>query len=139
MDFTILNNHLAAWGIALAIALAATMFLHTAKGMVVSRLQAYAPTTATYLDDLAITILSAATPLFMPLMGIWAGSNWLALSDKFEVVYIVQTPHYGVYMDVQQAINLAVFDRFAEEGIEFAIPAQAIHLSRPTQGADANA
>lgn len=354
MDFTILNNHLAAWGIALAVALAATLFLHTARGAVVRRLQAYAPTTATCLDDLAITILSATNPLFMLLMGIWAGSNWLALPDKtvtllsrlaiavllvqvarwgdvgvrgwlqhyrarrngqdaasttstaalgfvaraaiwlivilmildnfgvnittlvaslgiggiavalalqnilgdlfsslsivldkpfvvgdfinvddifgtveyvglkttrirslggeqvvfsnsdllksrirnykrmqtrrivfgirvpygigkprllaipgilraaveaqpqvlfdrahfkaygpsaleFEVVYIVQTPDYGVYMDVQQAINLAVFDRFAEEGIEFAIPTQTVHLSRPKQGADATA
>ncbi|MEN3277200.1 MAG: hypothetical protein V7631_2990 [Massilia sp.] len=354
MDFTILNNHLAAWGIALAIALAATVFLHTARGMVVGRLQAYAPTTATYLDDLAITILAATNPLFMLLMGVWAGSNWLALPDKtvillsrlaiavllvqvarwgdvgvrgwlqhyrarrngedaasttstaalgfvaraaiwliailmildnfgvnittlvaslgiggiavalalqnilgdlfsslsivldkpfvvgdfinvddifgtveyvglkttrirslggeqvvfsnsdllksrirnykrmetrriafairvpygigkaqllaipailraaveaqrqvlfdrahfkayglssleFQVVYFVQTADYGVYMDVQQAINLAIFDRFAEEGIEFAVPARSVHLSRPKQGADVNA
>jgi small-conductance mechanosensitive channel len=55
-----------------------------------------------------------------------------ASSIDFEVVYIVQTPDYGVFMDIQQEINLALFDRFADEGIEFAYPTQTVHLANPT-------
>ena len=45
---------------------------------------------------------------------------------NFEVVYYMLTPDYVVYMDTQQAINLALFRRFAEEGIEFAFPTQTL-------------
>jgi small-conductance mechanosensitive channel len=38
----------------------------------------------------------------------------------FEVVYYVLTADYEVYMDIQQAVNLALFKRFHDEGIEFA-------------------
>lgn len=38
----------------------------------------------------------------------------------FEVVYFVLDPDNNIYMDIQQAINLAIFRRFQEEGIEFA-------------------
>lgn len=54
-----------------------------------------------------------------------------ASSLDFEVVYIVQTPDYGVYMDIQQAINIALFERFEQEGIGFAYPTQTVHLANP--------
>lgn len=41
---------------------------------------------------------------------------------QFEVVYYVDSPDYNRYMDTQQAINLALFRRFAAEGINFAYP-----------------
>jgi small-conductance mechanosensitive channel len=47
-------------------------------------------------------------------------------SLDFEVVYIVQTPEYNTYMDTQQHINLALFERFADEGIEFAFPTRTV-------------
>jgi small-conductance mechanosensitive channel len=40
----------------------------------------------------------------------------------FEVVYIVLTSDYNHYMDIQQKINLAIYRRFEEEGIDFASP-----------------
>lgn len=46
----------------------------------------------------------------------------------FEVVYFVLSADYNLYMDVQQAINLAVYERFEKEGIEFAFPTQTLHL-----------
>jgi len=49
-------------------------------------------------------------------------------SLDFEVVYWVLSPDYNVYMDLQQAINLHIFRRFAEEGIEFAYPTQTLYL-----------
>jgi small-conductance mechanosensitive channel len=33
-----------------------------------------------------------------------------------------------VYMDVQEAINFAIFRRFEAEGIEFAYPTQTLHV-----------
>ena len=46
----------------------------------------------------------------------------------FEVVYFVLDPDYNIYMDIQQAINLAVFRRFQEEAIEFAYPTRTLHV-----------
>lgn len=53
-------------------------------------------------------------------------------SLNFEVVYYVLTPDYNLYMDVQQAINLAIFRHFAKEGIEFAYPTQTLFVSNET-------
>jgi len=47
----------------------------------------------------------------------------------FETVYWVTRPDYGLFMDTQQAINLALFKKFESEGIEFAYPTQTIYLS----------
>lgn len=47
----------------------------------------------------------------------------------FEVVYFVLSQDYNVYMDTQQTINLALFRRFAEEGIEFAYPTQTVYTA----------
>ncbi len=46
----------------------------------------------------------------------------------FEIVYYVQDPDYNIYMDIQQAINLAIFRRFAAEDIQFAYPTQALYV-----------
>ena len=48
----------------------------------------------------------------------------------FEVVYHVLTPDFGAYMDIQQRINLRIFQRWAELGIEFAYPTQTLLLER---------
>ena len=48
----------------------------------------------------------------------------------FEVVYYMQTPEYITFMDVQQAINLALVRRFEEEKIEFAFPTRTVHLKQ---------
>jgi small-conductance mechanosensitive channel len=47
---------------------------------------------------------------------------------NFEIVYYVNDSDYTLYMDIQQAINLALFRRFAEEGIEFAYPTQVLYV-----------
>ncbi len=46
----------------------------------------------------------------------------------FEAVYYVLSPDYNRYMDIQQAINLALLERFQQHGIEFAYPTQTVHL-----------
>jgi small-conductance mechanosensitive channel len=54
----------------------------------------------------------------------------------FEVVYYVLSPDYNRYMDIQQAINLEIFERFASEEIEFAYPTRTLFLNRT--GADSS-
>jgi len=51
-------------------------------------------------------------------------------SLNFEIVFYVKSPDYATYMDIRQGINLAVFDAFAERGIEFAYPTQTVILER---------
>lgn len=46
----------------------------------------------------------------------------------FEAVYYISSPDYNVYMDVHQAVNLAIIRRFQEEAIEFAYPTQLVLL-----------
>ncbi|OGA38346.1 MAG: mechanosensitive ion channel protein MscS [Betaproteobacteria bacterium RIFCSPLOWO2_12_FULL_62_13] len=47
---------------------------------------------------------------------------------QFEIVYYVLSPDFNVYMDVQQAINVEIYRRFTEEGIEFAYPTQTVFV-----------
>lgn len=47
---------------------------------------------------------------------------------SFEVVYYVLEPDYQLYMDTQQAINLAIFERFEDEGIRFAYPTRMLYV-----------
>ena len=54
-------------------------------------------------------------------------------SLEFEVVYYVLSPEYNIYMDIQQAVNLAIFRRFADERIEFAYPTRTVLVSRVDQ------
>jgi small-conductance mechanosensitive channel len=54
---------------------------------------------------------------------------------EFETVYFVTSADYNRYMDIQQSINLRIHRRFAEHGIDFAVPTQRLVLSRG-KGAD---
>ena len=67
-------------------------------------------------------------------------SHFKAYGDfslNFETVYYVTVADYNAYMDVQQAINLRIHERFEEEGIEFAYPTQTLFLVRQGTQADA--
>ncbi|MBT8088325.1 MAG: mechanosensitive ion channel family protein, partial [Gammaproteobacteria bacterium] len=48
----------------------------------------------------------------------------------FEIVYYVESSDYTLFMDIQQAINMEIFRRFEEAGIDFAYPTQSIFLNR---------
>jgi small-conductance mechanosensitive channel len=54
---------------------------------------------------------------------------------QFEVVYWIQNPDYNIYMDIQQAINLEIMERFDEAGISFAYPTQTLLVQPPDDGA----
>lgn len=55
----------------------------------------------------------------------------------FEVVYYVLDRDYNRYMDVQQGVNLAIFERFAREAVDFAYPTRTVYWVQETaaQGA----
>ena len=47
---------------------------------------------------------------------------------NYDIVYFVLTPLFDDYMDIQQNVNLEIFKRFSEEGIEFAYPTRKVFL-----------
>lgn len=49
-------------------------------------------------------------------------------SLNFEIVYYVLSADFNVYMDTQQAINLAIFEKLAQEGVQFAYPTRTLYL-----------
>lgn len=53
-------------------------------------------------------------------------------SLNFEFVYYIHSPDYNRYMDVQQALNLGLYESFEAEGIEFAYPTQTLFLNEET-------
>lgn len=54
----------------------------------------------------------------------------------FEIVYYVLSPDFNLYMDIHQAVNLFIYERFAEEEIEFAYPTQTLYFT-PANGSEA--
>jgi small-conductance mechanosensitive channel len=50
-------------------------------------------------------------------------------SLDFEVVYHVQSPDFGSYMDAQQAINFRIHEAFETLGVEFAYPTQTLRVA----------
>jgi small-conductance mechanosensitive channel len=66
-------------------------------------------------------------------------------SLDFEAVYWILQPAYELFMDRQQAVNLALLKTLQEEGIGLAVPTQSLLLSRdprspvsPAPAADRN-
>ncbi len=51
-------------------------------------------------------------------------------SLNFEIVYYVESSDYKLYMNIQQSVNLEIFRRFGEAGIEFAYPTQTLFVDR---------
>jgi small-conductance mechanosensitive channel len=49
-----------------------------------------------------------------------------------EAVYFITNPDYLTFMDAQQAINLALIERFESEGIRFAFPTRTVVLQAQT-------
>jgi small-conductance mechanosensitive channel len=60
-------------------------------------------------------------------------AHFKALGDTslvFEAVYTIPSPDYLQFMDIQQAINLAILERFQQQGIELAHPAPTVFPQR---------
>lgn len=62
-------------------------------------------------------------------------THFMKYSDfslDYETVYYVESGDYMLYADIQQKINLALFEAFAQRDIEFAYPTNVTYL-QPTQ------
>jgi small-conductance mechanosensitive channel len=57
-------------------------------------------------------------------------SSYGDFSLDFEIVYWVLDRDYALYMGIQQEINLALYRKFEEEGIEFAYPTQTLFVEK---------
>jgi small-conductance mechanosensitive channel len=53
---------------------------------------------------------------------------------EFEAVYFVGDPQFNTYMNIQQAVNLELFERFRREGVEFAYPTRTIFVRQEAAG-----
>ncbi len=49
---------------------------------------------------------------------------------NFQAIYYVLNVDYNFYMDIQQAINLGIYQRFGQEKIEFAYPTRTIFVQQ---------
>lgn len=56
-------------------------------------------------------------------------------SLDFEFVYYVENPDFANYRDIQQAINLAIFETFENRRIEFAYPTQTLFVTQTAPAA----
>jgi small-conductance mechanosensitive channel len=52
---------------------------------------------------------------------------------RFEVVYFVLSDNYNLYMDIQQEINLRIYDEFVRRGVRFAMPTPNIIMNPGTR------
>ena len=60
-----------------------------------------------------------------------------ASSLDYEVVYVVQDPAYGVYMDRQQALNLGLMRALRALDVDFAFPTSTVQIARAPAAAPA--
>ena len=49
---------------------------------------------------------------------------------NFEVLYHIETKEFSVYREIVQSVNLDLFKRLEEEGIEFAYPTQTVYVEK---------
>jgi small-conductance mechanosensitive channel len=82
MAYILFGNDLASWLVAAGIAATVAAVLYLVNATVLHRLRRIAVRTETFLDDVAVSVLAATTRLFMAMMGLYAGSQWLTLGAK---------------------------------------------------------
>jgi small-conductance mechanosensitive channel len=86
MNYTILGNNLSSWGLALAVALGALLATLVAKKLVLRFLGTLAARTDSYLDDIALTVLSSTGSLSIATLALYAGAQTLTLPSKAQTL-----------------------------------------------------
>jgi small-conductance mechanosensitive channel len=62
--------------------------------------------------------------------------EWGDSALRFEVVYIVLSENFNLHADILHAINLAILERFAAMGVEFAFPTRTVIAVSPSLPAE---
>jgi len=151
------GNSLEIWFTALAITVGVLVVLRVVQSLVANRLQKLAKHTSTKWDDIVVEALRKTKLWFLSIAALFAGANILELPGRadrwidktrfdrshfsgygdfsldFESIYYVLERDYNVYMDIHQAINLHIYDRFDDESIDFAFPTRTVILDRADQ------
>jgi small-conductance mechanosensitive channel len=83
MHYVLFGNALTAWAAAAGVAVAVALLLYGFKRLLIHRLAILSRRTSTYLDDMAIKVVRATGPIFMTVMAVYAGSQFLALPAKY--------------------------------------------------------
>src|SRR5690606_17586560 len=58
-------------------------------------------------------------------------AHFLAFADSsldYEIVYYVESGDFNLYMDIQQSINLKIYEEFEKRGIEIAYPTRTLFI-----------
>lgn len=82
MSYTFLGNDIGSWSTALGVTLLGLVLLHFAKKWVLRHLATFASRTQTYLDDVAVSVLSSTAPIFIWAAALYAGTQALTLTAK---------------------------------------------------------
>lgn len=56
-------------------------------------------------------------------------ANYGNFSLNYETVYYIESPDYNLYMNIQEKINLRLFEEFAKRNIVFAYPTQTLYVN----------
>ena len=48
----------------------------------------------------------------------------------FEVLYHIKSSDLDLYLDIQERVNLAIYEEFEKQKIEFAFPSQTVYVSK---------
>lgn len=139
MAYSVGNNSIKDYLLALAVFVLAASVLKIFKFVIVKKLKNVVTKTRTELDDLLIKIIdNVGWPVYL-LLSLYLALNYLRMPGFIEafmhfallvaVAYYVDTGDYNKYMDIQEEINFAIKERFEKKGIEFAFPTQTIFLN----------
>ncbi|RAU83721.1 mechanosensitive ion channel family protein [Pontibacter arcticus] len=82
------------------------------------------------IPDLLKSIVESQNPV------LFDRAHFVSFGDSsldFEVVYNVLSSEYNKYMDIQQAINLGIFKKFEQLGIEMAYPTRTLFVVNQEQ------
>jgi small-conductance mechanosensitive channel len=86
LDRTFYGNTLLAWALAAGAAALAVVAIQLVHRLTANRLEAFAKTTDTQLDDVLAAALAATRPWFKIFLGIWVGSLALELSPSLRAL-----------------------------------------------------
>lgn len=157
------GNPLWRCGLAALVAVGLFLALLAIRSLVVSRFVSLAESSESDVDDLFVTPLRRVHALFLLAVALYAGESVLALHPEIdhyvdlalvmaglvqagvivqgfgassldlEAIDWVLDRDYAVYMDRQQAVNLGIMRRSEETDLDFAFPAQTLHLESVPQ------
>jgi small-conductance mechanosensitive channel len=85
-NFTILNNTVKNWLIALGIIAVTMMALRLIRSLVIKKLRAFTTKTQTTIDDLLIGVIQSSVMPVLYVLAFYAGLRYLALPEKAETV-----------------------------------------------------